>query len=67
MIPITITVSGPGTTFDPEFQAIEKLFRDQGYQIRVENEYPSEIRSRSPDIQKLMDIKLVAEHCPWGG
>jgi hypothetical protein len=66
MIQIIIKITGPGETFNAEFNIIVKALRDAGYDnIEIQNEYPNE--SAVPRFQDKTSIKVIADHHPWGG
>ncbi len=78
---ITIKVTGPGGTIDFEMMVIKMLFEQIGISVIVENEYPwpddnpliadafieDRIKSIKNGTFQSPEIKLIAEHCPWGG
>lgn len=77
MIGVTITISGPGTTFNYELEIIKRALEAAHLKVEVVNEYPSE---ESPDeMLKRVErqiaegdlrprkVKLIADHIPWGG
>lgn len=75
---VKITVAGPGGTIYNEMAIIQTALRKAGYTVTVYDDHPTkdEImeelcrRARDEDWAETTrhpDIKLVANHQPWGG
>ena len=66
---IHIKVSGPGTTFALEFQTIKNALEKEGIKVEIENEHPytDEDAEHVRKLNHEHEVKLIAEHCPWGG
>ncbi len=66
----TITISGPGQTFDDEYCIILKALKDAGFEVIEDNEYPPN-KEHYNNLTRLSlqssKVKLVAKHQPWGG
>jgi hypothetical protein len=83
----TVTIAGPGETFNYETIIIRRALEAAGILVEVEDDYP--FNKREPDLtedeyldrikdrrenwpfnkleQPLYTVKLITEHCPWGG
>ena len=66
MITIHVKVSGPGTCIGNEMLIIEKALKDAGYPVEVVDEFPPKDKAIRP-ASAGWNIKLEANHCPWGG
>ena len=66
MIPITITVSGPGECISNEMKIVERALREAGYNPIVKDEFPNQ-GPISPNPAKGVEVTLIAKHNPWGG
>lgn len=65
---ITIKVIGPGLTISNEVYLIDKILRDKGYEVEIEDKHPPEKEFDPLDVNgDDVKIKLIAQHCPWGG
>jgi hypothetical protein len=69
---IEIKVSGPGMTINTEMALIEKALRDAGIPVDVVNEHPdsptsNQLSESHIEYCRKRGVKLVANHCPWGG
>lgn len=68
-----VTVAGPGKMFDDVLILIQQTLQAAGYVVEVENEYPYKlgtedaILAQNKQYFKQYPIKLIAQHCPWGG
>lgn len=78
---IKVTVSGPGGCINYEAETIKRALEAAGCFVDYENSHPDqrvveEHRStRDDDFNPLLVapkriksyVKLIVEHCPWGG
>ena len=65
---ITITVTGPGGVISYEMAVIKKALEDHGSFVEVVDSEPKYILNESDKITpRRMKIKLIANHCHWGG
>ena len=83
MINIEVKVTGPGGVINFETLIIKRALEQVGITVEVEDEYPFSYRVNQNVIQETEDeyieritklnetcsttVKLIAEHCPWGG
>jgi hypothetical protein len=60
-----------GGCINYEMEVIKRAFEELGIKIIVENEHPPESRNFGDKLANERDehweIKLVANHMPWGG
>jgi hypothetical protein len=66
MYALKITVSGPGMTFLPEFRAIRQALEAMGCKVTVEDDHPEPDWEAPPD-REPWEVRLIADHQPWGG
>jgi hypothetical protein len=79
---ISVKIRGMGGIINFEALLIERLFKELGYKVEVDNNCPYQERSHPSEIKETEDefverckklnhakttIKLEVEHCPWGG
>jgi len=79
---ISITVSGPGEVINTEMHLLANVLISAGYTVEVHNDHPpkpevdmdkrlTELYERwdkgESDYDKPIEIRLEAEHLPWGG
>jgi hypothetical protein len=80
---ISVKIRGMGGIINFEALLIERLFKELGYQVEVDNNCPYEEKNPHPSaINETEDefverckklnhskttVKLEVEHCPWGG
>ena len=72
-----IKVTGPGGAISVEMLIIQRALEEYGIPVIVEDSYPYSDRglelseddylNRCKLIKDKQPVKLVAEHCPWGG
>ena len=68
-----ITVAGPGKTSDHVLILIQQALQSAGLVVEVDNEYPYKLGTEEAILAhvkqhtRVYPIKLIAQHCPWGG
>jgi hypothetical protein len=75
MFEISVTVQGPGGTFDFELEVIRRALEKAGCNVEISTN--NKLKPMSDEaFKKMMDtsrqrkdttIKLHAHHLPWGG
>lgn len=80
---ISVTICGMGGIINFEALAVEKLFKEMGFEVVVDNPHPYVERNPHPSTicesedeyyerVKSLDhsttkITIKVDHCPWGG
>lgn len=66
---VHIKISGPGTAFGFEFQIVKNALEKEGVKVEIENEHPysDDDYEHSKKLKHNHEVKLIADHCPWGG
>lgn len=66
---IEVKVTGPGQTFDGEFEAIKAALEELGCKVESNNMYPPRKewirRAIESGFYKNRRVKLEAVHLPW--
>lgn len=72
---IEVKVSGPGMCINSELEIIRRALVAEGFVVDVTNPYPPSDETIDEHVERLRSlghakrtkIRLIANHCPWGG
>ena len=80
---ITITIRGMGGIINFEALAVERLFKEMGFEVEVNNPHPHVERNTHPSAiseseneyyervkalnHSTTKVTIKVDHCPWGG
>lgn len=65
---IEIKIQSAGITFSSELYYIEKLLKEKGYFVEIEDEHPPLKNKYVDDLEgNGRKVKITAVHLPWGG
>ena len=68
MLDIEIKIKGAGITISNEIYLIEKILKEHGYEVHVNDEHPPKKEIDLDKVEgKQRKINIVAIHLPWGG
>lgn len=67
----TVTISGPGMTFDDIIVTIQQALANRGYRLMITNEFPITPEQAetlmSTKTDRTYPVHISVNHCPWGG